>query len=54
MVCFLLRRAIRDRLKAKVEDVVANGTNEDVKAAGQEWLDTYAAELQTEQLQINL
>ena len=25
----------------KVEDVVANGTNEDVKAAGQEWLDTY-------------
>ena len=28
-------------LKEKVEDVVANGTNEDVKAAGQEWLDTY-------------
>ena len=32
----LAQRAIRDGLKAKVEDVVANGTNEDVKAAGQE------------------
>ena len=38
----LAQRAIRDGLKAKVEDVVANGTNEDVKAAGQEWLDTFA------------
>ena len=28
----LAQRAIRDGLKAKVEDVVANGTNEDVKA----------------------
>ena len=35
----LAQRAIRDGLKAKVEDVVANGTNEDVKAAGQEgWI----------------
>ena len=38
----LAQKAIRDGLKAKIEDVVANGTNEDVKAAGQEWLDTYA------------
>ena len=38
----LAQRAIRDGLKAKVEDVVANGTNEDVKAAGQEWLDTFS------------
>jgi pyruvate-ferredoxin/flavodoxin oxidoreductase len=38
----LAQRAIRDGLKAKVEDVVANGSNEDVKAAGQEWLDTYS------------
>ena len=37
----LAQNAIRGGLKAKVEDVVANGTNEDVKAAGQEWLDTY-------------
>ena len=38
----LAQRAIRDGLKAKVEDVVANGTNENVKAAGQEWLDTFS------------
>ena len=38
----LAQKAIRDGLKAKVEDVVANGTNEDVKAAGQEWLDTFS------------
>ena len=38
----LAQRAIRGGLKEKVEDLVANGTNEDVKAAGQEWLDTYA------------
>jgi pyruvate-ferredoxin/flavodoxin oxidoreductase len=37
----LANNAIRGALKAKVENVVANGTNEDVKAAGQEWLDTY-------------
>ena len=38
----LAQRAIRGGLKEKIEDIVANGTNEDVKAAGQEWLDTYA------------
>ena len=37
----LANNAFRGALKEKVEDVVANGTNEDVKAAGQEWLDTY-------------
>ena len=38
----LAQRAIRGGLKEKIEDLVANGTNEDVKTAGQEWLDTYA------------
>ena len=38
----LAQRAIRGGLKEKIEDLVANGTNEDVKAAGQVWLDTYA------------
>ena len=38
----LAQCAIRGGLKEKIEDLVANGTNEDVKAAGQEWLDTYA------------
>ena len=38
----LAQRAIRGGLKEKIEDLVANGTNEDVKAAGQEWLNTYA------------
>ena len=38
----LAQRAIRGGLKEKIEDLVANGTNEDVKAAGQEWLDTYS------------
>ena len=38
----LAQRAIRGGLKEKIEDLVANGTNEDVKAAGQEWLDTFA------------
>ena len=37
----LANNALRGALKEKVEDVVANGTNEDIKAAGQEWLDTY-------------
>ncbi len=37
----LAQNAIRGGLKEKVEDLVANGENEDVKAAGQEWLDTY-------------
>lgn len=39
---FLANKAIREGLKEKVEDVVANGDNEAVKAAGQEWLDTYS------------
>ncbi len=39
----LAQRAIRDGLREKVEDVVANGSNADVKAAGQEWLDTFAS-----------
>ena len=38
----LAQRAIRGGLKEKIEDLVSNGTNEDVKTAGQEWLDTYA------------
>ena len=38
----LAQRAIRGGLKEKIEDLVANGTNEDVKTAGQEWLDTFA------------
>ena len=37
----LAQNAIREGLKTKVEDIVANGKNEDVKAAAQEWLDTY-------------
>ena len=39
---FLAQKAVRDGLKAKIEDIVANGENEDVKAAGQEWLDTFS------------
>ncbi len=38
----LAQNAIRGGLKAKVEDLVANADKEDVKAAAQEWLDTYA------------
>ncbi len=37
----LAQNAIRGGLKEKVEDIVANGQNADVKAAAQEWLDTY-------------
>ena len=37
----LAQNAIREGLKTKVEDIVANGKNADVKAAAQEWLDTY-------------
>ncbi|MDD3219453.1 MAG: pyruvate:ferredoxin (flavodoxin) oxidoreductase [Lachnospiraceae bacterium] len=37
----LAQKAIRDGIKAKVEDVVANGKNDAVKEAGQEWLDTF-------------
>jgi pyruvate-ferredoxin/flavodoxin oxidoreductase len=39
----LAQKALRNGLKTKVEDLVANGTNEAVKAAGQEWLDTFAS-----------
>ena len=38
----LAQRDIRDGLKAKVEAVVADGKDEAVKEAGQEWLDTFA------------
>ena len=38
----LAQNALRDGLKAKIEALVADGKNEDVKAAGQEWLDTFA------------
>jgi pyruvate-ferredoxin/flavodoxin oxidoreductase len=37
----LAQQAMRNGLKKKVEDIVANGSNENVKAAGQEWLDTF-------------
>ena len=38
----LAQKAIRDGLKTKVEDLAANAEKEDVKAAAQEWLDTFA------------
>ena len=38
----LAQNALRASLKAKVEDIVANGENEACKAAGQEWLDTFS------------
>ena len=38
----LAQKALRDGLKAKVEDIAANGENEDCKAAAQEWLDTFS------------
>ena len=37
----LAQNAIRDGLKTKVEDLAANTDKEDVKAAAQEWLDTF-------------
>ncbi len=37
----LAQNAIRGGLKEKVEDMYANGRTRDVKAAAQEWLDTY-------------
>ena len=37
-----MSRGLGDVYKRQIEDLVANGTNEDVKTAGQEWLDTYA------------
>ncbi len=38
---FLGQSAVRNGLKAKVEDVLANAESNDVKEACQEWLDTY-------------
>ncbi len=38
----LAQNAVRERLKAKVEDAVANSGNADVEAAGKEWLETYS------------
>ena len=38
---YMAQKTIRDALAAKVRDIVANGKNETVKAAGQKWLDTY-------------
>ncbi|MCI8402570.1 MAG: pyruvate:ferredoxin (flavodoxin) oxidoreductase [Lachnospiraceae bacterium] len=37
----LAQNAVRSGLKAKIENIVANGENEAVKAAAREWLDTY-------------
>ena len=37
----LANNAIRDALKEKVEALVASTPNEEVKAAGQQWLDTF-------------
>ena len=38
----LAQKAIRDRLKSKVEALVEVAEKEDVKAAAQEWLDTFS------------
>ena len=38
----LAQKALRDGLKTKVEALIAATDKEDVKAAGQEWLDTFA------------
>ena len=38
----LAQKAIRNGLKTKVEDLIANTDKEEVKAAGQEWLDTFS------------
>ena len=37
----IAQKTIRESLKAKIEDIVANGKNEDVKAAAAKWLETY-------------
>ena len=37
----LAQSAMRETLKSKVEDLAANSDKEDVKAAAQEWLDTF-------------
>ncbi len=39
----LAQNALRAGLKAKVEALIADTDKEDVKAAGQEWLDTFAS-----------
>ncbi len=38
----LAQNAIREGIRTKIEDIVENGQNEDVKAAGKEWLETYS------------
>ena len=38
----LAQNTIRERLKASVEKLVENGANDDVKAAAQEYLDTFS------------
>ncbi|MDB8709299.1 pyruvate:ferredoxin (flavodoxin) oxidoreductase [Mediterraneibacter gnavus] len=38
----LAQNTIRERLKASVEKIAENGTNDDVKAAAQEYLDTFS------------
>ncbi|MCI8513155.1 MAG: pyruvate:ferredoxin (flavodoxin) oxidoreductase [Lachnospiraceae bacterium] len=38
----LAQNALRAGLKDKVEEIAANGKNEDVKAAAKEWLDTFS------------
>ena len=38
----LAQNTIRERLKASVEKLAENGTNDDVKAAAQEYLDTFS------------
>ena len=37
----LAQKAIRTQLKTQVEELVANTSNDEVKKAGQEWLDTF-------------
>ncbi len=37
----LAQQAIRTQIKTRVEDVIANGKHEEVKAAAKEWLDTF-------------
>ena len=50
----LAQNTIRDRLKAKVEKIAEKTTDEAVKAAAAEYLETYTVALQMEQLQTNL
>ena len=38
----LAQNTIRERLKASVEKLAENGVNDDVKAAAQEYLDTFS------------